>query len=352
MFEQIKNIIQSAIINNQAFVVYRMPQDETVIIQIQNDNNVSYTSDFKENGFVFSPFDLNKKTIILRAVQSTEYRLKFEKENVEFKIKSMNLSKKEEENHIGLVAKTINFITSEKAKKIVISRKQVIPLRENDFETKLKIYVNLLNLYPEAYVYWWNHPKVGIWMGATPEKFIQFQDKYLVTMSLAGTQLFKENIEWGEKEIEEQEIVTQYISKQIQEFCEDIQTSAPFTKKSGHLAHICTLIAGKLNDEFNLKSLIERMHPTPAVCGNPKEIAKSFILKNEGYDRKFYTGFLGKIENQPTNKSDLYVNLRCMEWTVTSVNLYVGGGITAESIPEREWEETVNKAQVLAKIFK
>jgi isochorismate synthase len=80
--------------------------------------------------------------------------------------------------------------------------------------------------------------------------------------------------------------------------------------------HIKTDIEGILNDNSNLKQVISVLHPTPAVCGLPKQEAKDFILENEGYDREYYTGFFGRIKKEgskDTLKSDLYVNLRCMK---------------------------------------
>lgn len=112
------------------------------------------------------------------------------------------------------------------------------------------------------------------------------------------------------------------------------------------------------------------MHPTPAVCGLPKDISKAFILKNENYNREFYTGFLGElnikerksrnvnrhnIENDAyasvKNVSNLYVNLRCMQLVNNHAIVYIGGGITKDSIPEKEWEETVSKSQVIKSIL-
>ena len=104
------------------------------------------------------------------------------------------------------------------------------------------------------------------------------------------------------------------------------------------------------------------MHPTPAICGFPKEAAKQFIQENENYNREYYTGFLGEINflettNRNSNKrnvennaytavkkvSNIFVNLRCMQIIDQIAIIYVGGGITKDSIPQAEWEETVNK---------
>jgi isochorismate synthase len=95
--------------------------------------------------------------------------------------------------------------------------------------------------------------------------------------------------------------------------------------------------------------VIQLLHPTPAVCGLPKEQSKAFILENENYDRTFYTGFLGELNME--NKTDLFVNLRCMEICESQANLFMGCGITKDSIPEKEWEESINKSFTMKRVL-
>ena len=146
---------------------------------------------------------------------------------------------------------------------------------------------------------------------------------------------------------------------------------SPYTVKAGSLAHIRTDINGTLHHaskHTSLKKLINTLHPTPAVCGFPKKEAKEFILKNEGYNREFYTGFLGELniesrrkknrrntENMAyrftTKSSNLYVNLRCMQVNDHTVTIYVGGGVTASSNALHEYEETCNKTNTMKKVL-
>jgi len=112
------------------------------------------------------------------------------------------------------------------------------------------------------------------------------------------------------------------------------------------------------------------LHPTPAVCGLPKESAKQFILEHEDYNREFYTGFLGELNCETTiaprsgrrnienrayavsrTSTQLYVNLRCMQLKNQQAIIYVGGGITEGSNAESEWEETVSKSLVIKSIL-
>ena len=76
-------------------------------------------------------------------------------------------------------------------------------------------------------------------------------------------------------------------------------------------------------------------------------MAYDFILKNEAYDREYYTGFLGPMNEGENKETNLYVNLRCLKFEGGEVSIFVGGGITSESIPEAEWEETQHKCQTM-----
>ena len=73
--------------------------------------------------------------------------------------------------------------------------------------------------------------------------------------------------------------------------------------------------------------------------------ALSFIQQHEGYDREFYSGYLGPVN--VGNKTHLFVNLRCMKIQNNVATLYAGGGITEDSEPEKEWQETEMKCQTM-----
>ena len=193
-----------------------------------------------------------------------------------------------------------------------------------------------------------------MWLGATPEQFLKLNDNQLHTVSLAGTQLFKEDLTWQGKEKDEQEFVTQFIVNELVNYADKLYFSEPETVKAGSLAHLKTIISAHIQKEF-LGEIILKLHPTPAVCGLPKESAFQFIIENEGYNREFYAGFLGELNIDFTNfktlNSDLYVNLRCMKKENNKINIFVGCGITKDSNPEKEFIETVNKSITIKKII-
>ena len=236
--------------------------------------------------------------------------------------------------------------------KVVLSRLKVVT--PDDKFDLASLYMQLVKRYPNTFVYLFSIPDVGTWIGATPETLLsQKSDGQVVIMSLAGTTTFDQNgkAHWGNKEVVEQQYVSEFIRERllklgINKFTEE----KPKTVRAGHLAHIQTIfkVDGKEADK-NIDKLVEALHPTPAVCGLPQNDAYSLIEEVEPHGRKFYTGFLGPW--RLNGQSDLYVNLRCAEVNNDTLNLYVGGGLTADSDVEKEWEETELKAQTLLSVI-
>ena len=81
----------------------------------------------------------------------------------------------------------------------------------------------------------------------------------------------------------------------------------------------------------------------------PLHIARNFILENEKYNRKYYSGFLGEFRMQ--EQTNLFVNLRCCEIENDLITIYVGCGITKDSQAEKEFIETENKAKTILSVL-
>lgn len=345
---KILNELEKAYTQKKPFVIYKKPNESCVFGLFQNTRALHYVKDYTEEGFVFAPFQ-NEKPVVLIPKRTSVY-MEEEIDVTEYINEKLgaNVVSSSKEAHIALVAKGVEAINSGMFQKVVLSRKETLLVEDIDV---VDVYKKLLYKYPTAMVYIWFHPEIGLWLGATPETLIKVKNNQFETMALAGTQSYNGTLEvvWEQKEIEEQQLVTDYIVTELEKVCNTVKTSKVTTVKAGNLLHLRTAITGIIGrdqGENNLKHLIKVLHPTPAVCGMPKEAAKSFILDNEGYDRGYYTGFLGELHggNDTTN---LFVNLRCMELKEERVHIYVGGGIMGASIPEKEWEETVAKAKVM-----
>lgn len=373
------------------FVAYREPSVKSGIIRalLQSNLDVYHPGDFSKSGFVVAPFEEDKESIFIPLEKSDLLETIFEEEENDLVKPDTAFSNSqaitERERHINLVRKGIDAINEGLFKKVVLSRKEV---QQTGPQDAIKLFKRLLKKYPTAFVYIFHHPLVGTWLGATPELLLQVERNKFKTMALAGTQKYNgsTDVEWGGKEKQEQRIVTDTIVETLQSTGMIVKTSGPYTVRAGDILHLCTEISGELNTKtrvsevssetqnsaaaINLKELISAIHPTPAICGLPKDAAKEFILENENYDREFYTGFLGEInmkyevkrsknkrnqENQAYStqipKSTLYVNLRCMKVNKDTIDIFVGGGITKESVPSAEWEETLNKAGTMKAVL-
>jgi len=104
-----------------------------------------------------------------------------------------------------------------------------------------------------------------------------------------------------------------------------------------------------MNESTEIGQLLEILHPTPAVCGYPKKETYKLILENEGYDRRYYSGFIGQLSLN--GKTDLFVNLRCMQIMPEKLTFFAGGGLLSYSELEAEWEETEEKLQTMLSLI-
>ncbi|PWB28223.1 chorismate-binding protein [Flavobacterium sp. HTF] len=339
---------------NLPFVLYSKPNTSNFIGILQQNNTLYHVSDYSEKGFVFASFD--EKQLILIPESESEI-ITAEKETTSFapiEIDDLNFDAEAKFQYESLVAKGIHAIKNEEFKKVVLSRSEDVQLAEFDF---IETFQHLVQLYPATFCYCFFHPEIGLWMGATPEKLLKANGNVFETMALAGTQ--KDNPEteivWQQKEKDEQQYVTDFIVKRLREFAASVVVSEPYSLRAGSIWHIKTDISGVLKDNSTLEEVIDTLHPTPAICGLPKKKSKAFILENENYDRTFYTGFLGELNSSfagNTASSDLFVNLRSMQIQENKAILYMGCGITKESIPEKEWEESVNKSMTMKRVLK
>ncbi len=355
--KELKERITKALKDKLPLVIYRKPNADFSQAVFQQNNSTYFTSDFSENGFVFTAFNSDKKTLLIPFSVADKFSFTTPKIGLSSvsEIKN-NTSEIEKEQHEKLVQKGIDFILNSDTDKVVLSRKELLTIDDCDV---FKIYQKLVANYPTAYVYFWFHPVSGLWMGATPELLLSTDSQEFKITALASTQEYDGtlDVDWNEKERQEHQFVIDYIVSQLVNY--KLKISKTYTVKAGNLVHLRADISGTINGtDFDLSKLIETLHPTSATCGLPKESAKEFILNNEHYNREYYTGFLGELNNYI---ADLYVNLRCMKIEIlrcsqndnfkNNIALYVGGGIIKDSIPTKEWEETVAKSKVMKKVL-
>ncbi|MBN2349329.1 MAG: chorismate-binding protein [Bacteroidales bacterium] len=354
--------------NNLFFASYRLPQENDIhtIVQLSPQPVIlsENTEISEKKGFLVAPFDTSAQ-LPLYLIQPD---LVFTENQITDKIISkltstdnnhvdpqpsvqMNPASKEE--YIDQINTIIEHIDHGDFEKAVLSRIKYV---KGFFTDKISsIFKMLCESYPNAFVYIF---KISdhFWMGASPEPLLNSTNGSLKTVSLAATRKFSnKNTDlkyWNQKELNEQEYVTRYIENVLKKLqINEFEKTGPYTKKAGNLLHLRTdftfpvrLINGRITQ------LIKELHPTSSICGLPKEETLEFILQLEKHHREYYAGFLGPLNMD--EKITLFVNLRCMKVLHDKLALYIGGGITSESKPGDEWEETNIKAETLMAVVR
>lgn len=266
-------------------------------------------------------------------------------------------NQKETDQYPDLVQSAVDEIAEGHAQKIVLARYEDHPIPpELDCYQKFE---ELHQRYPNAMTYACYLPGEGVWLGATPEELIELKEnKYFKTVALAGTQPLPEeaklsDLTWTQKEIEEQALVSRYIIDCFKKIrLREFDEYGPKTVKAGQLAHLKTQFQVDMEATHSPRlgtTMLNLLQPTSAVCGMPLNVSLDFIRKNEGFDREFYSGFLGPVQIQ--GSTNLFVNLRCARLKNDIARFYAGAGITEDSDPEKELIETDLKLKTMKRVI-
>jgi isochorismate synthase len=386
----LQNIWEYAVNEQYAIALWRQPKESSLhFLADFSGKPQAHKIDFESNitGFAISPF-LNpngQESLILKNDLHLEFDvenqyLSTENEQVNTSIfleKVYSYSKQntkkshkidlvttqnDREKFEKIVEQAIDKIQNGHFQKVVLSRKKSIEFKG---ELALIDLVNKLTLaYPNAFISAVYLPQQNvIWLGASPELLVSYDENGIFkTMALAGTQngidangqkIGPANARWSQKEIEEQAFVSRYIIEcfkkvRVREYIEN----GPKTVEAGNLLHLQTTYmvdTQAINFSQFATIMLELLHPTSAVCGMPKAETEQFIQENEAYDREFYSGFLGPLNIN--NASSLYVNLRSLKIDHSQIMLFAGAGITEDSQPQKEYDETEMKMETLLRII-
>lgn len=378
-FSKIQGIVNTT---DYSLALWRLPQAQSkTLILSENITAYSLTDSFEElpAGFLFFPYDKKKQGHFMTSDfiftledkklkrPETDHETKSQdwlneypatSEPSTLKIPSEQPSghAASKEQYMDLVSTCLAAIDRGEAEKIVPSRFRQVPLSE-DFDAVEKFNA-LCAAYPNALVSLVYIHNVGCWLGASPELLVNIDETEFRTVALAGTQPFTEgmnlkSVAWTQKEIEEQALVERYIISCFKKIrLREYDEYGPKSVVAGNLLHLRSDFIVNLKETHfpQLGALmLPLLHPTSAVCGMPHENAQAFLENHEGYDRGFYAGFLGPVNIQAS--TSLYVNIRCMKVAYPNATLFSGAGVTSDSIPEKEWEETEMKLNTLTNIL-
>lgn len=325
-----KNRFSESLQKKEAVVVWREPNSDEIHC-IQTDHVRVWDGKTEDSQFLFAPFNQKKYPIL--SFGSTQGM-----RSSKLPIQQNSSSKEEYENWVDTCKRAIS---DGYFSKLVGARVQ--SKRSETFDI-LAHFDFILSNHGNAFCYLLFSEETGVWSGASPELLLELANDDFRTVALAGTQK-ADDIAFGNKEDQEQEFVVDYIREKLAGLSSQLSVSEKSYHRSGHLIHLQSSFAGKVLPQTKLVQILETLHPTPAVAGIPKEEAINFIEKGEGFDRTYYSGFLGPVTS---DHASLFVNLRCLQWAEGQIIQFAGAGLTIDSDPEKEWQETEEKLKVVA----
>ena len=385
-----------------SFALYRLPFDHTVTLVAQTEGLPQTVSSFDglngKQGFVVAPFCVSEKQPILlirpdvvrTCHQDDRDVLAAFFHEIGFEVPDTLMPAADIAHDKGRLEYSRIFMLFHGAvvermfKKIVLARSAFYPFQSDAHDATdamceqanpscslLDLFIKACRRYPRMFVSLTVTPLSGVWITASPEMLLSGRESCWKTVAIAGTMPCADNmvqpqdctsqvqpldccesyphISWSQKNMDEQRIVAAYIRQCLDSFSSEVEEVGPKTVRAANLFHLKSEFMFSLNDTEYIGSLIQDLHPTPAVCGIPKKLAQQFINDNETYPRRFYSGFSGMLNYDC--HTDLYVSLRCMSVENGGFRLYAGGGIMPDSDEQQEWLETEAKMQTMRYLF-
>ncbi len=248
------------------------------------------------------------------------------------------------------VARATNEIRDNGYRKVVLAREVLIPLNRAIDSTRV---LNVLRAeYPTCYTFLFQLNRSAAFLGSTPERLAGFQAAFIKTEGLAGSiargrtatsdaQLEKQLLS-SDKDLGEHRLVVDAIRERLHRYTPNVRIQAePGVRKYPNVQHLHTPITAEIPSDLSPLSVLEALHPTPAVGGYPMETVLPRIQELEGIDRGWYAGPVGWFNTN--GRGEFAVAIRSGLIESHQARLFAGCGIVADSDPESEWKETLLK---------
>ncbi len=146
------------------------------------------------------------------------------------------------------------------------------------------------------------------------------------------------------KDLDEHRVVVDAVRDALAPLCRTLHVPArPSLVHTQTMWHLSTEVTGAT--DADALTLALALHPTPAVCGYPRSVARELILQTEPFDRGFYTGMLGWVDTR--GDGEWIVTIRCAEAEGSALRLFAGAGVVGDSLPDGELAETSAKFRTM-----
>ncbi|QKG83840.1 isochorismate synthase [Kroppenstedtia pulmonis] len=262
---------------------------------------------------------------------------------------SFSLEEVEPEEWKASVMKAASEIRKGVLDKVVLARE--IRLSSQNSFVPDGILKNLWDQQPDSFLFAVERGK-SCFLGASPERLVKCRGEEYISASLAGTtrrgSTPEEDEELGRELLQdpknrvEHEVVVDMVREAFLAECDDVRIPrAPRLYKTRFVQHLYTPVTGRAKPETSLLSMVERLHPTPALGGYPKEQSVAKIREMERMDRGWYAGPVGWLDSQ--GDGEFFVAIRSGLLKNKTASLFAGCGIVGKSDPDSEYEETKMK---------
>ena len=192
--------------------------------------------------------------------------------------------------------------------------------------------------------------KNKLFVGSTPEKLIQLNNKSFTIDAIAGSSKNKNQLKVS-KEIDEHNFVIKHIKQEMKTIALTISIpKTPQILNLSYIYHLYTAVSGKLKNKTHILDILTKLYPTPALLGDPPEHAFKTINKYEKISRGWYGGCIGLYDNN--GNGEFYVPIRSALIKNKDIILFSGSGIVSKSNAKKEWKETTLKLEHILSYFK
>lgn len=223
-----------------------------------------------------------------------------------------------------------------------------------------EVLANLRTAHPDAYTFLFE-PRAGqAFFGATPELLGRVQGRMVETMALAGSMRrgrdaaedaqLADALLNSDKDRGEHQIVADEIVARLRPISKRVEVGRTGIVKLSNIQHVHTPICAELRRATSAIKLAQRLHPTPALGGEPRDLAMTMIGDLEPVTRGWYGAPIGWLDQNLDGA--FVVAIRSAVAQDERAWLYAGAGIVGASVPEREWDETALKFRAIAGALK
>lgn len=248
-----------------------------------------------------------------------------------------------------LVKKATTAIDEEQVDKIVLARELQLEFEEDcDLGEVLD---RLEKTQENSFVFAWEKDHT-CFVGATPERLVKVDNKQLLSACIAGTaprgKTKEEDNDIGQQLLNDQknrnehQFVVNMIKNAVSSFAKFVEIpDQPILYPLKNLQHLYTPVNAELDQGYTLLDVVEKLHPTPALCGFPRESSLAFIRQFEQLERGWYGAPIGWFDQ--TFDGEFAVAIRSALVSENKGSLFAGCGVVQDSDPEIEYQETTIK---------